>query len=1256
MLARARSDTERSATIAPLPRLAPEEVAAAFAHNITWEDDLWRADPVDVELVHADARRKFTELLDDVTAPDGPQAQARILLFHGQSGAGKTHLVRALRTQAHRDGRGYVGYAQMSPDVANYAEYFLRRLVACLEKPYDPDGGEETALARLGAGLIAKAGLAERDVLELREAAIEGVELGQLVLRLADEAVASPELASHDLDINLVRALLYLERRDPRLDQRVRQFLYGRPLAELSRQAVMALDPPQGQDRAFEMIECLGKAMWALDGAALVFTIDQVEDLRFFENPEERFQKAIRDLIQIANRVPRAIVLISCLGDFYSRARERLAQSYIDRIERSGPVLLAETRSADEVRLLLAKRLHAELLRRRGAEAGGAITLAEVEAMLPARLYEELKGLSPRRLLESAGARAPSDILAMPEAPPAPNVEVASDALISSLAAALGDVLAAAEGTSGTAGEAARSSALATVRETVGRITAAPATGAPTPSATGAPTIDYREPWERFLATCEADVPSADDELLAVLLGALAIVKDEWNGLEVHATRLELADDVQAADLSLRHPSGHSFELRTFVCNRSAQGGALKRQLERVLASMGDKPCVMLRSSDLPGKKNQTTQQLRTFRERGGRFLSVPLADWERLMLVREFHAHHRFDPGFAAWFGAAKLMSGLPVMASIARLDLLGRPHPRVEASGLPGAGGVRLKAGAATSLGSPATASTVGTAVAPGATASLNDRSLGAPTTTVGTGGTAEARTTAGTAGAATGTAGSEPAPTYAPFPAQADWTGWETVGEEPARIEAFGEPFDDAAAPAQSEPAMPAAAQAEDDVPISVLLDEWGEDGSTSILAGREQGGRGKPVSLNKNVLKRHTAVLGGSGSGKTTLALSIIEQVLLRGIPVVLLDRKGDLCSYANPDVWRVQDGEQLDRRGDRERLSDAIDVAVYTPGRASGRPISITLLPTGIGELPEHEQQLLANMSAAALGDMLHLKNSATNQKQSGVLSVALRILGSRSRMEVTLGDLIALLEDEDPELGELTQRMDPSGRIRRDLVGQLDSLRHRNASLFDGGGESLKMEALLGLGPHMRAGRTRLSVIYTGFLGDNENILFWVAQFLSEALRFCQRNPNDELQAVVMLDEADLYIPATAKPATSEPLQSLLKRARSAGLGIMLATQSPGDLDYRSRDQITSWFIGRVREDTALKKLRAAFQSDSGLDPAAVLPHQTVGEFHLLQEGLVRSLKAQRSLIAAEQVPFDRIEQLARETKGQDERQLKLFG
>ena len=94
----------------------PDSFAAAFEHSITWEDDVWQADPVDVEEVHLKARQKFYDLLDTVTSNNSGRGatQARILLFHGQSGAGKTHLVRALRTKSHRSGKAYFGYAQMT--------------------------------------------------------------------------------------------------------------------------------------------------------------------------------------------------------------------------------------------------------------------------------------------------------------------------------------------------------------------------------------------------------------------------------------------------------------------------------------------------------------------------------------------------------------------------------------------------------------------------------------------------------------------------------------------------------------------------------------------------------------------------------------------------------------------------------------------------------------------------------------------------------------------------------------------------------------------------------------------------------------------------------------------------------------------------------------------------------------------------------------------------------------------------------------
>lgn len=1112
---------------------AAGELAQAFEHSITWEDDIWRADPVDVGEVHSKARLRFNETLRAVQAGAGAASQARILLFHGQSGAGKTHLLRALRTSCHRTGQAYFGYAQMTPDIASYADYFLRRLVHSLEKPYHPDTPGESALARLTTKLVSdRAVLPAKELEHLREAALDEDELARLVLRLADDIVAAPKLADEELDINIVRALLYLERRDPRIDQRVRQYLNGRQLTPLAHQAVAALDPNTGEDRAFEIITSLGKLIWTVEKAALVFAIDQVEDLRFFDDAEERFQKAVRDLIQIANRLTNAIVIISCLDDFYAQVRGALPQSYLDRIEKSGPVALTESRTPEEARLIIAKRLQHEA---DGKTAG--LGYPDPTQFFGPQFFEEFGGLSTRRLLEHAQSRLREKVTVEPE-----EREESSGGWASTLASVLGGIFGDAD--SG---------------------------GGRTPSAA----VDYREMWERFQSASEAEIPSDDHELLDILTAGLALAKDEWSGEIVLATnRLDLAEDLPAIDLVIRHKkSGHAAEARVFLCNRKTQGGGLKRQLDKVLSSMGGRPCFMLRASDFPPNgKNQTAQAMRRFRESGGRQIIVPIPDWERIMTVREFHAHHRHDPGFAAWFEDARLLSSILVVMQLLRLDLFGRSLPRAARSEEPQARASGPDAAAA----EPALAGAELAAAAP-----------------------------------------------------QGPWTSAWTEGE--------------------SEP-LPAN---DDELPLSVILDENGSPGS--ILAGRESGVRSKPITLNKDVLKRHAAVLGGSGSGKTTLALCLIEQLLLQGIPAVLLDRKGDLCSYANPDVWRANDHEFTERRAEREKLADAIDVAVYTPGRASGRPISITLLPNGINELPEHEQQLLANLSAAALGEMLHLKNSATHQKQSGTLSVALRILGSRYSREVTLADLIALLEDEDPELTDLTQRMDPSGKIRRDLVAQLDSLRHRNSALFEGGGESLRMESLLGLGPYARDGRTRLSIIYTGFLGDNENILFWVSQFLSEALRFCQRNPNEELQAVVMFDEADLYIPANAKPATAEPLQSLLKRARSAGLGLMLATQSPGDLDYKSRDQITSWFIGRVREDTALRKLKAAFQSESGLDPAAVLPHQTVGEFHLVQEGLVRAMKAQRSLIEAEQVPFDRIEQLAYETKGQDEKQLRLF-
>src|SRR5436309_12168679 len=108
-------------------------------------------------------------------------------------------------------------------------------------------------------------------------------------------------------------------------------------------------------------------------------------------------------------------------------------------------------------------------------------------------------------------------------------------------------------------------------------------------------------------------------------------------------------------------------------------------------------------------------------------------------------------------------------------------------------------------------------------------------------------------------------------------------------------------------------------------------------------------------------------------------------------------------------------------------------------------------------------------------------------------------------------------------------------------------------------------------------------------------------------------------------------------------MEGLLKRARSAGIGLFLATQSPGDLDYKCRDQVRTWLIGRVKEQVAISKLKPMLEAGR-VDAAAKLPGQGVGQFYLVREREVTPVQTEGSLIPTAQVPEDRILELARAT------------
>lgn len=443
------------------------------------------------------------------------------------------------------------------------------------------------------------------------------------------------------------------------------------------------------------------------------------------------------------------------------------------------------------------------------------------------------------------------------------------------------------------------------------------------------------------------------------------------------------------------------------------------------------------------------------------------------------------------------------------------------------------------------------------------------------------------------------------------------------------------------AAASPRPAAAAEAPAATPVTPPAVERSVTAANPILLGNTKGVSQQPMTMMASELTRHAAFLGGSGSGKTTLALGVVEQVLLRGVPVVLLDRKGDLAGYARQSFRsRPLADEALEAR--RRALGESVDVALFTPGHPHGRPLSIALAPDGMADMEEVDREEAAACAASALADMLGYRTSSKDKSLRAILLQAFLVLASlKSDGRIDLQSIIDLVSEEDPALVTAVGRLDT--KLFRQLVQDAETLKLTTTQLFSTAGEPLDIDMLFGLGARARPGRARLSIISTKFLRDESQALFWVAQLLLAISRWSARNPKDRLQAVVMFDEADLYLPAMKQPATKAPMENLLKRSRSAGLGVMLATQSPGDLDYRCRDNIRTWFLGRIKEPTALAKLKPMVESAPG-DMLSKLPEQSTGEFCVVGEKKGQPFRAARSALDTEQIPDEELLVLARAT------------
>ncbi len=1074
-------------------------------HSVEHRSQIWREDPFDVDSVHQLARTQFQKILSQATTPPGIDS-GRILLLLGESGCGKTHLVRSFRNHAHSNGLGFVGYMQMTTGASSYSRYILSNLIDSLDQPYYESIGT-TGLLRLSRAIAANC--KDRDAIEALQTSdtLSPDQIIDLVNRAADQLIGQPRYA--DVDMDLARALLFLQRNDPGLKNRVVKYLRCEELTDRDRR-ILDITSKREEEDAQRLIVQIGKLIWSFDSRSLILCVDQLEDMAYLEGAEAPFRRAMAALTAVADHVPSSLIVICCLEDFYRTLSARLTRSTLDRIENDPPLVqLVSGRTAGEVEKIIQHRLN--YLYQVSNASAEPDAIGNPCYPFPRTFVESLNGLRTRDVLDEC--RKYRDICVK-----------------------AGKIV---EWTSTTKPGDGHS---------VGSTVAADLAVA---NAVNLATTRLEQDWNDYFAQYQKG-PSEDDDELAELLGwAIRTCAEELESDH----RFDVAVDSDDRDAFLRvtvlvpdASGGHQprESIVVTLCNKAPQGGGLSAQIDRAAKRAGGQILALVRCGEFPSNTGTAVAKKLSQLEKGSRQAVVEDSDWRKFVAFRAYRAANEQRPHFTKWLMDENHLSRLMPLIRVLGLDRLERFGP--------------LTAPAVKPLAVPAAASPPAAPSRPAATPTTE------PTTSI-------------------------PAPEELPPGKNGD------------------------APPTPPEKLLPTAA-----APLVL--------GTTGDLVTQ-------PLTLDPETLSAHAAFLGSTGSGKTTLALVVAEQLLLRGIPVILVDRKGDLCAYGREAVWeqRLQDPEADERR---RALRDRLDIALFTPGHPDGRPLAISLVPQGLSGLKDFERDQAVGYAAHALADMLGYKPSSRKDKSlRAILVHAFQLFTAHVGPDrLDLESLITFIAKEDPVLVAALGRLDI--KLFNVLVQDLETLKLSATDLLSPTGEKLDVDLLLGRGAHARPGKTRLSVISTKFLGDNARILFWVSQLLLSLTRWVARSPSPRLQAVILFDEADVYLPAQSQPATKAPMENLLRRARSGGLGLFLATQSPGDLDYKCRDNIRSWFVGRVTQTVALDKMKPLL-SDARVNIAARIPTQRVGEFHLLQDGKPTGFRAHQAFMRTDQVPENEI-------------------
>lgn len=360
-----------------------------------------------------------------------------------------------------------------------------------------------------------------------------------------------------------------------------------------------------------------------------------------------------------------------------------------------------------------------------------------------------------------------------------------------------------------------------------------------------------------------------------------------------------------------------------------------------------------------------------------------------------------------------------------------------------------------------------------------------------------------------------------------------------------------------------------------------------------------------------LTTHAVCVGMTGSGKTGLCLSLLEEAAIDSIPSICIDPKGDLGNLLltfpdlRPENFRpwidpadaVRAGQSADDYAAKmakvwkeglaswgqpperiKRFRDAVDISIYTPASNAGLPLTVMKSFSVPSDKILNDSEAMRERVASAASGLLALLGVDADPLQSKEHILLSTILDRswREGKDVDLGGLIRLIQKPNfAKVGVMDVESFYPSKERLAFAMKLNNLIASPGFQAWLEGEPLDIQRLL----YTPEGKPRLTIISIAHLSDSER-MFFVTILLNEMVGWMRsQSGTSSLRAILYMDEIFGYFPPSVNPPSKTPMLTLLKQARAFGLGVVLATQNPVDLDYKGLSNAGTWFLGRLQTE-----------------------------------------------------------------------------